>query len=73
MLISLKEMWDDTINAVIDITYNADGTVASTEYKSSGGRSRTDTYVYEGGRLVQQLYTKYSGELKTYIHTKTWI
>ena len=57
MLISLKEMWDDTINAVIDITYNADFTVASTSYRNSSGSSRNDTYVYEGGRLVQQLYT----------------
>lgn len=57
MLISLKVIYDDTISAVIDITYNADGTVASTEYKNSNGSVRNDTYVYEDGRLVQRFYT----------------
>ena len=62
MLVSLKLMYDDTINAVIDITYNADGTVAGYEYKSAGGYTRSATYIYEGGRLVQQTYTDGYGD-----------
>ncbi len=56
-VVSLKELWDDAIESLLNITYNSDGTVAATEYKDSNGNFRNDTYVYEGGRLIQQLYS----------------
>lgn len=62
MLISLKVIYDDTISAVIDITYNADGTVAGYEYKNSGGSARSATYIYEGGRLIQQTFADHYGD-----------
>ena len=56
-LVSLKEMFDETVESVINITYNTDGTVASTEFKSASGNAQNNVYTYEDGRLVQQTYT----------------
>lgn len=53
-LVCLRNVnYDGAIQAILDITYNADGTVASTDFKDADGGTLTRSYVYEDGLLTQ--------------------
>lgn len=68
-LVCLKEVSGDTVEAVLNIFYNADGTTDRTEYKNASGGTYSYQYVYEDGRLVQRNRTD---GYDTYIQTYTY-
>lgn len=52
-IISLRYLSGETVNCVIDYTYNSDGDLASEHYLDRDGNEYTIIYDYENGRLVR--------------------
>ncbi len=67
-VLELRYVSGDTVNCVIDYTYNEDGTLAATHYLDRDGFEYHITHTYEDGLLVQSAglpYAEYSADTMT--------